>query len=297
MCKGFFESLFKTKEIEANIAALTKSQKTLEDAQEVLNGRLDNLEVDVQSQITCQVGELFNQEREAFKLDCEKMVDQIVKSLMEIHKYDGEKKRPKRHHTTVVEEIPTEKEFIIDELKIKKLDDLKFDNFKFDDYKFEADKFDDLKFKEEDEKEKEIFDIAEDDIDDETIYGPEAECEVEEPLTFEERTRIAAKDAYARAHSPKFLGYIHNPSDLDEIPWTYYEQIRQGDFVRVAQDMWVAWTIGDDGEIGKNYECQLLAGDILVASNEFECDCATNIEDSYFQHWSILRPVHNRKSF
>ena len=205
MCKGFFESLFKTKETEAKIAELAETQKTLQDAQEILSGRLDNLEVDVQSQITCQVGEVFNQEREAFKLDCEKMVDQIVKSLMEIHKYDSGKKHPRRRHTTAVEETPAEKELIIDELKIKKLEDLKFDDFKFDDYKFEDEKFDDLKFKEEYEKEEEIFDIAEEDIDDETISGPQAECEVEEQLSFDERTRISAKAAYAKARSPKFL--------------------------------------------------------------------------------------------
>ena len=245
MCK-IFETLFSAKQQTADL-------KVIQDAQEVLNGRLDNLEVDIQSQIACQVGEMFNQEREAFKLDCEKMVDQIVKSLMEIHQFDTEKKQTNCN------------------CQCQEKKDLKED-LKKDDFKKEY-------------------------IDDETINGPAAECEVVEPLTFEERTRIAAKDAYARAHSPKFLGYINKPSDLDEIPWTYYEQIRQGDFVRVCTDMWVAWTEGDDGEIGDNYECQLFAGDILVASNAFECDCATQIEDSYYQYWSILRPVYNRKSF
>jgi hypothetical protein len=241
MCKKFFETFFNSKTQDVTPTATDETLKALKDNQEILAGRLDNLEVDLQSQISCQIGEMFNQERENFKLDCDKMIEQIIEALATIQQYEAEikKSKCKCHHNVTLDET---------ELK-------------------------DLKKKDID-KEKEVEEITE-----------------ELPL------RRQAEIAYEKASSPKFLGYIHRPSDLDEIPWTYYEQIRQGDFVRVTRDMWVAWTIGDDGEIGKNYECQLLAGDILVASNEFECDCATNIEDSYFQHWSILRPVNNRKSF
>ncbi len=99
------------------------------------------------------------------------------------------------------------------------------------------------------------------------------------------------QEAYDNARVPHYLGMIRTPGDLEEIPWTYYEKIWVGDFVRVVRDMTIECHVSDEGENERSWSCDLHEGDILVASGEYDGAICTNIEGSYYQFWSVFRPV------
>lgn len=98
------------------------------------------------------------------------------------------------------------------------------------------------------------------------------------------------KDEEPEAYRPRFLGFVRDELELSDMPYRY--QIQPGDYVRAQWPFEVAWQEGEPDETGRAYYAKIEAGDFLVASTQFPTDCALNIEDSYFQYWSVIRPTN-----